>query len=721
MLVMRRALENVMAEAAGRVATITLNRPRIRYGERRDVALKGKVGLSPVCPARGIREAFGERWEGYETPLVGRDREMVQLLDIWNRAQGGEGGLVTVVGDAGVGKSRLLAELVGTITASSAVRVLRARSLSYGQEISLWLVGDFIRSFFGVKGQDTLMVVAAKLRGGIPPLLPTVETATAALEVLGEVLGLPRGDSAVARAGVQIRRHALTRGLGAVLGALGERAGKVVVLGDLHWTDNPGRDVLAEILADVLGLRLLVLAAQRPGWIAPWGEWGWPERLTLRPLGEQEAALLGGAVAGRVPLAGGLERHVAERAGGNPFFVEEMLRSLLETGGITERGGEMYLVPGGTEKLPSTLTEVLLARLDRLDAAVRSVAQVASVIGRSFAVTLLSEVVGQAVEVLEEPLGQLQRAEIAFPRRTPALEYVFKHVSMRDVAYNTLIHRRRQELHLQTARAIAAVYPSDEYMEMIAYHYARTEAPEAAEWLEKAGDRASAVYANDEALEHYREAARRFVQQGSEQTGLARLEEKLGTVLSTAGRYDEALEHLGRRITEALSRVDIHRFGPLTGTGQVTEPPTGGEHAAAGEARHHVLPDVTSDHGRHGPLETGQTAEAEKKGKANKREAELAWNVRSLLMSCRVFGREIEEAFFAEIMKKAQADGVSGISVMFKETEKNAPAKAFMKKHFKGASSSGHAESAGGTKPVPKHPKEIYSPFWVKTTVYGKV
>jgi tetratricopeptide (TPR) repeat protein len=157
----------------------------------------------------------------------------------------------------------------------------------------------------------------------------------------------------------------------------------------------------------------------------------------------------------------------------------------------------------------------------------------------------------------------LQRAEIAFPRRNPDLEYVFKHVSMRDVAYNTLVQRRRQELHLQTARAIATLYPSDEYAEMIAYHFSKTEAPEAAEWLERAGDRAAAVYANAEALGHYEDGLHRFQQQGAEVQATACLEEKIGTVLYTAGRYDEALEHLGRAAEIARAQRDLDGAGRI--------------------------------------------------------------------------------------------------------------------------------------------------------------
>jgi len=549
--------------------TMRLTRRRIRYGERREVALKGKAGTVPVYPALRVRERFGERWETSEqaSPLIGRDREMVQLLDAWMRSQGGEGQLVTLIGDAGVGKSRLVAELIDKVAGGSAVRVVRARCLSYGQQISLWLVADLLRSLFGIGEQDGLEEVQSRLRAALPGLLSDCDHGTQeeALDVVGELLGLAPGSSIVAHAGPQIRRQALIRSLRLMLGALSERAPTVIVLEDLHWIDEGSEHVLKELLSDVPGLRLLVLAAQRPGWSAPWSEWGWTERMALRPLPEADAALLAGAVLGGMTLSTELERHVAERAGGNPFFVEEMLRALQETGGLVQRNGAMHLAAGAAERLPSTLTEVLLARLDRLEGEARTVAQVASVIGRSFGVRLLAEVMEREEVAIDRPLIALQQAEIAFPRRGTDLEYVFKHVSMREVAYNTLVQKRRQELHLQTARAMAALYPADEYVEMIAYHYAKTDAhTEAVEWLERAGDRAAGVYANETALEHYREAIERLNELGSQPRIVARLDEKLGSVLVTAGRYDDGVKELERAAAVYREERDLEAAGRAT-------------------------------------------------------------------------------------------------------------------------------------------------------------
>jgi len=166
--------------------------------------------------------------------------------------------------------------------------VLRARCLSYGQEISLWLIADLLRSLLGITEGDRGEEIHIKLAAAVSALLVHCagETEREATDVLGEVVGLPPGDSPVAQAGPQIRRQALLRSLKLLLSALSERAPTVIVLEDVHWIDAARSEIINEVLSDLPGLRLLALVAQRPGWNAPWSEWGWTERLTLRPLRE---------------------------------------------------------------------------------------------------------------------------------------------------------------------------------------------------------------------------------------------------------------------------------------------------------------------------------------------------------------------------------------------------------------------------------------------------
>src|SRR5947209_16504814 len=187
---------------------------------------RARTGRVTLYPALGLRARFGERWESSDTstPLFGRDREMVLLLDAWVRAQAGDGQLVTLMGDAGVGKSRLVAEAIDRLAANSAVRVVRARCLSYGQEISLWLIADILRSFFDIVQSDGSNEIRKKLSEALTAHASRWDAATRAeaVDVLGEVLGLPAGKSPGAQSDAQARRQALIRSLRLLLGALSD-------------------------------------------------------------------------------------------------------------------------------------------------------------------------------------------------------------------------------------------------------------------------------------------------------------------------------------------------------------------------------------------------------------------------------------------------------------------------------------------------------------------
>lgn len=313
------------------VQTMRLARRLILYGAKRNLSLKGKMSKVPAYDVVGIRDELAERWEQDAIPFIGRDRELDQSFDAWRRVQAGEGQLVGIVGDAGVGKSRLVAELIRTLDRVVEMRTdtqtFRARCLSHGQETTLSLVADLLRSLLGVRVTDRVEEVERLLQAAVTTLLLDNDARIETLGVVREVLGLPTGPSpAVIRSEPQIRQQVLIRSLRMLLGASAERAIIRVVLEDLHWIDQTSQEV---------------------------------------------------------------------RPGGNPFFVEELVRSLKETGGIERRDGIMHLVQGIARCLPKTLTEILLARPDRLESQVRSLTQVGSVIGRRFGVRLLSEVVSQ--------------------------------------------------------------------------------------------------------------------------------------------------------------------------------------------------------------------------------------------------------------------------------------------------------------------------------------
>lgn len=554
--------------------TRRLARRRITFGQEQRLVLKGKPELVAAYAVVGVREQLGERWEGIgrdssALSLIGREQELGSLTAAWATAQNGKGQLLTLIGEAGVGKSRLLAEVMEKISTGGdrPHRLLRGRCLSYGQSVSLWLIADLVRTLCALHEEERLETVGQRIAATVDEVLCSCDETDRgiAMDVLGEVLGLPIGGSMVASAGPQFRRQSLIRALGLLLTSLAETGPVLLILEDLHWVDTASQEILTEVLLASQGLPLLVVAVTRPGWHAPWSDWEWTEQMPLAPLPDADAAILAGAVLGGMVLSQDLAEHIRERAAGNPFFVEELLRYLQESGGLEQRDESMALVPGIAEKLPNTLTEVLLARLDRLESQVKGVAQVGSVIGRSFAVRLLCRVMEREEEALTHPLQALQRAEITLPQVGSEPEHVFKHALLRDAAYGMLVQRRKRQLHLQTARAIASLYPSDEYVEMIAYHYARTEEDgEAAEWLERAGDRATAAYANEAAIEHFQAALDRLERCRVEPISLAGIAEKLGEALRWMNRLDEAEEVLQRAVERYRGLGDLEGAGGAT-------------------------------------------------------------------------------------------------------------------------------------------------------------
>ncbi len=529
--------------------TMHLARRAIIFGPRQDLTLKGKSEPFPAYRVLGLREEIAERWEthGQRTLLVGRERELVLLMDVWARVQEGEGRIVTLTAEAGVGKSRLLTEAVERMARVAGTVILRGRCMSHGEGMSLHLVADLLRSMCHLREGAASERIRDQVRSTVDALLAPWddETRDAAADVLGSVLGLPPGLSAVTYASPQVRRQTLIRSLQLLLSASSSYRPAVVVLEDLHWVDQASVEVLDAVLPALRERQAMVLATHRPGRTLPWEERDGHDGLPLEPLDGADALTLARAIVGHKNLDPALERQVTDRAGGNPFFVEELLRNMQESGALHERDGRLYLVPGAAEHLPSTLTELLLARLDQLDRASRSTAQLGSVIGRAFAVPVLSRIAEQSVERLQTPLNELERAEIAFPQNNSEQEYAFKHATIREVAYNALLLRRRRMLHAAAARAIIHLYPVEEQVDIIAYHFSQTrEHAEAAHWLERSADRAASVFANGEAVERYREVLRRQDLIGASPADRSRVDEKLGRILRVVGEYDAALEVL---------------------------------------------------------------------------------------------------------------------------------------------------------------------------------
>jgi len=496
----------------------------------------------PVGKARGI--------ERLVSPLVGRDGELATLREALAQLGAGLGGIVSIVGDAGVGKSRLVAE-VRQGADPSRVQWVEGRALSYGASIPYLLWLDVLRRLLDVTEEATAATVRERVQSRCPDRFDDL------YPYLGRLLSLPleaEVEARLAGAGGQ----ALKAGTAAAMGQIIECAAKerplVLVCEDLHWADSASVQLLEQLFALTDRVPLLFVCAMRPERDRPaWriGETGrrlYPHRyveLALSPLSPLESRTLVGNLLVTEGLPDALCYRMLEQAEGNPFYLEEILRSLMSSGAIAREGPSgRWLATRDVEEiaLPDTLQGILLARIDRLQEDARRVLQMASVIGRVFPYRVLAAV-AQEEEGLDRHLVTLQREEMIRERaRVPEQEYIFKHYLTQEAAYNALLKRDRRAYHRQVAEAFERLYPErrEELCGLLAYQWERAEVAEkGVEYLLQAGDQARTLYAHQEATGFYERALTLQRQQG--ETGqAARTLMKLGLTYHTAFDYERS-------------------------------------------------------------------------------------------------------------------------------------------------------------------------------------
>ena len=445
--------------------------------------LKGVA--EPLSLYRVVRASGGGRRGGARTltPFVGREEELGLLARRWERARAGEGQLVLVVGEPGLGKSRLieefrsqLAQTPHTWTEWSASQLL--------QNTPLHPIAEWGRLRFGADApaEQRLADLEGTLRAiGLDP----AEHAS----LLAPLVDIPLPpDRATNFPPEELRRRQLAAMTSWVLA--GARS-QPLVLGfeDLHWADPTSLDLLRALADRGAQAPLLLLATTRPEFRAPWSQRSHHSLISLSPLDRAGVARMVGEISARHALSKELIEGVNERTGGVPLFVEEVTRLLVERA-----------EQGGAQAIPPTLQQSLAARLDRLGPA-REVAQIGAVLGRDFAYTLVRDVAGLDESALQPALEQLTEADLLFVEGAPPqANYRFKHALIQDAAYESLLKSRRQVLH---RRAAEALVEAKSQPEAIAHHFTEASLDDVAiEWWGKAGDEALRRSAFQEAIAH---------------------------------------------------------------------------------------------------------------------------------------------------------------------------------------------------------------------------
>jgi class 3 adenylate cyclase/tetratricopeptide (TPR) repeat protein len=419
------------------------------------------------------------------TRFVGRDDDMAVLDQALEQARSGSGQVVGVVAEAGGGKSRLCFEFVERCRARG-LTVLEGSAVAHGRNVPLLPILQIFRQYFGIGEQDGDRTAREKIAGR---LLLIDEGFRELLPVVFDFLAVPDPDRPAPAVDPDARQRQLFNLMRRVF-ARGEGA-TVTFIEDLHWIDAGSEAWLGQMVEAVAGSKTLLLVNFRPEYHAAWMRKSWYRQLPLLPLSPEAIGELLGDLLGADPSLAGLADAVYQRTAGNPFFAEEIVQNLIESGSLEgSRGAYRLVTPVEQLEVPSTVQSVLAARIDRLGEREKQALQAASVIGREFPEPILASVLDWPEADLAGALQALRDGEFLFQQSLyPVTEYAFKHPLTQEVALHSQLRERRARTHAGVAQALEATYPDhlDEQAALLAHHYeAAGQALDAARWHQRA-------------------------------------------------------------------------------------------------------------------------------------------------------------------------------------------------------------------------------------------
>jgi class 3 adenylate cyclase/tetratricopeptide (TPR) repeat protein len=555
-------------------------------GKRRPVAAYRVLGLkSQPAPLRGLAR------QGLHSQMVGRESEFAAAKENFERLLAGQGGILGIFGEAGIGKSRLVEEIRRNLPVDG-LRWLESHALIDDASIPYWPLREILHAYAGIDDQDGEDQAWDKLENCIKALFPEqavgagaesnvapAPTVAEILPYLASLLGLKVRDEYLERV-KYLDGEALGKQIFLASRRFFERLAHArpvaLVFEDLQWIDEASASLLEHLLPLTNQAPLLVAVLSRPSWETPAGrlveviERDYSAHYTvvrLVPLSQSDSVRLVHNLLEIEALPEELRSRILGKAEGNPFFLEEILRALIDLGAIRRESARgRWRATARIENLdiPDSVQRVILARIDRLEPGAKQVLRMASVIGRSFLYRVLQAVekakgrpdVRPGERKLDESLTELQTIElIQEKQRTPELAYIFKHALAQETTYESILLDERRRLHAQVGAAIENLFAGrlEEFYGLLAHHYAKAEAWEKAQaYLLKAADQAVHMAADSEALAHYRQALAAYGRAFGEvwdPVERAGLERKMGQAFYRRGEWNQALRFLRRGLS----------------------------------------------------------------------------------------------------------------------------------------------------------------------------
>jgi tetratricopeptide (TPR) repeat protein len=530
--------------------------------------VKGKEKSIPVFKLLSGKEMIYRPRLGSErmiySQMVGRNDHMDKLELQVMKAINGKGSIVNIIGEAGIGKSRLVAELKKHEIIKK-VALFEGRAISIGRNLSFHPVIDFFKQWAQIREDDSEPRAFNKLEATIRSLTPDMYEEI--LPFVATLMGMKlSGKHAKRVEGIEgeALEKLILKSLRDLLTRAAEINPLVIVIEDLHWADTSSIELLESLFRLAENHRILFINVFRPGF----SETGdrivetITERLPvyyveirLEPLNEKVCKAL-------ISNMLNIEEHhhtvigrIVQRVGGNPFFLEEVVRSFIDSGAIVMKNGSFQITDQiNTMAIPNTINDVLMSRIDRLEEPTRDLVKVASVIGRNFFYRILKEV-WEMLEDIDDRLSYLKEVQLIRERtRTEELEYLFKHALAQQAAYESILPHKQKELHLKVADSIEIVFEErlHKFHGMLAYHYSRAENLEKAEeHLIKAGEEALKSSASNEALHYYQRALDLYLRKygdSADSEKVAMLEKNIALALYNRGQYEEAVEYFDKAL-----------------------------------------------------------------------------------------------------------------------------------------------------------------------------